>query len=51
MPFLFICNPIHGDFSNKPENLVENVISQGLCEYDNWVPSLYVKRGDSTARA
>ena len=42
MPFLFICNPIHGNFSKKPENLVDNVISQGLCEYDNWVPSLYV---------
>ena len=42
MPFLFICNPVHGDFSNDADGLITNVISRGLADYDNWIPALYV---------
>ena len=42
MPFLFICNPIHGDFSNNPDLLVDSVINQGLRDYDNWIPAFYM---------
>ena len=42
MKFLFICNPMHGDFSDNADRLAEAVISQGLSDYDNWIPALYV---------
>ena len=42
MPFLFICNPIHGTFAQRPDELINKVISRGLCDYDNWIPALYV---------
>lgn len=42
MPFLFICNPIHGDFSDDADGLARDVINQGLSDYDNWIPALYV---------
>ena len=35
MRFLFICNPIHGNFSDDANRLVREVISQGLSEYDS----------------
>ena len=47
MPFLFICNPKHGDFSSDTELLADEVINQGLSDYDNWIPALYVN--DTTA--
>lgn len=42
MPFLFICNPIHGEFNNNAVGLRVALIAQPLVDYDNWVPSLYV---------
>ena len=45
LKFLFICNPIHGDFSENADGLAAGVISQGLNDYDNWIPALYVKDG------
>ena len=45
MPFLFICNPIHGIFSDDADRLSREVISQGLVGYDNWIPALYVNEG------
>ena len=45
LPFLFICNPIHGDFSDDAGLLFGGVISQGLIDYDNWIPALYVDEG------
>lgn len=44
MPFLLICNPIHGDFSNDPNLLVNTpIIKDILQNRDNWVAALYVK--------
>ena len=42
MPFLFICNPIYGEFSHNPSLLVDSVINHGLKDYGNWVPSFYI---------
>ena len=42
MPFLFICNPRNGMFSDDADRLVTDVISRGLGDYDNWIPALYV---------
>ena len=42
MPFLFICNPIHGKFSSDHVGLRAALIDQALIDYDNWIPSLYV---------
>ena len=47
MPFLFICNPIHGNFSDDAKKLDRDVISKELSDYDNWIPALYVD-GEST---
>jgi hypothetical protein len=45
MPFLFICNPLYGEFANRPERLFTQLISKSLMEYDNWTPTLQVQRG------
>lgn len=45
MPFLFICNPRYGGFSNDADRLANDVISRGLVDYDNWIPALYVSEG------
>ena len=42
MPFLFVCNPIHGRFSGDAVGLREQLIDQELIDYDRWIPSLYV---------
>ena len=42
MPFLLVCNPIHGKFNDDVVGLRENLIEQVLTDYDNWTPSLYV---------
>lgn len=42
MPFLLICNPIHGKLSDDSDQLNKQVISQGLSDYDNWIPALHV---------
>ena len=42
LPFLFICNPIHGRFSGDADGLFREVISRDLIDYHNWIPSLYV---------
>ena len=42
MPFLFICNPIHGQFNDNASGLSTDPINQALIDYDNWTPSLYV---------
>jgi hypothetical protein len=42
MPFLFICNPYHGVFTNNAEELFTSLISETLMEYDNWTPALQV---------
>ena len=41
MPFLFICNPIHGEFRDDAAGLRTDLINQSLLD-DNWTPSLYV---------
>ena len=41
MPFLLVCNPIHGKFSDDA-GLCERFIERALTDYDNWTPSLYV---------
>ena len=43
MPFLFICNPIHGRFNADHVGLRSSLIGQVLIDYDNWTPSLYVR--------
>ena len=43
MPFLFICNPIHGEFSYNVNQLKEKIIKWQLIEYNNWIPTLYVR--------
>ena len=45
MPFLFICNPRHGKFSNDADKLANEVISRALIDYNNWNPALYVTEG------
>lgn len=42
MPFLLICNPIHGDFVNDSKQLSKEVITSCLDDYNNWSPTLYV---------
>ena len=42
MPFLFICNPRHGDFSDNHDGLKDEIINWSLHEYDRWRPSLYI---------
>ena len=42
MPFLFICNPIHGEFRDDSAGLKRHLIDQVLIDYDNWIPSFYV---------
>ena len=44
MPFLFICNPLHGTFAGHAGRLFTELISEGLLEYDNWTPTLQVER-------
>ena len=45
MPFLFVCNPLHGEFARRPEQLFTQLISESLMEYDNWIPALQVQLG------
>ena len=45
MPFLFICNPIYGEFSHNTRELSNSIINPILKDYDNWVPALYVDEG------
>ena len=42
MPFLFICNPIHGKFRDNAAGLRTDLIDEALIDCDNWTPSLYV---------
>ena len=42
MPFLLVCNPIHGKFSDDAVGLRDQLIGQELIDYDHWMPSLYV---------
>lgn len=44
MPFALVCNPSHGNFANRAQRLFADIISEGLMEYDNWVPALQVQR-------
>ena len=44
MPFLFICNPRHGEFVGNAERLASEIVTQGLNDYENWIPALYVDR-------
>lgn len=47
MPFVFVCNPSHGEFSDSSERLFAEIISENLMEYDNWKAALQVNRGSS----
>jgi hypothetical protein len=49
MPFLFICNPFHGDFKQDSESLFNDLINAELMEYDNWIPALQLVHGTSVA--
>lgn len=40
MPFLLICNPSYGDFRRHHQRLYDELISEVLSEYDNWIPAL-----------
>ena len=42
MPFLFICNPIHGDYQNDRVGLRRDLITPNLKGYTNWTPALYL---------
>jgi len=51
MPFLFICNPRHGDFK-KPDShqsLYNDLINPQLSEYDNWIPAYQLFSGTTGA--
>lgn len=48
MSFIFICNPIHGDFPHDPKKLEDMAISLELSDYGNWIPALYIR--ESTAQ-
>ncbi len=50
MPFLFICNPIHGEFKDNAAGISTGLINQTLIEYDNWTPSLYVIDGQKAVQ-
>ena len=47
MPFLFICNPRYGDFSDNHDGLRDEIINWSLHEYNNWKPSLYINKATS----
>ena len=49
MPFMLICNPIHGDFVDDPIGLNQDLIGDYLLDYPGWIPAMYVKQ-DSTSR-
>lgn len=44
MPFLLICNPMHGEFVNRVDDLFSELIENDLMEYDNWTPVIQVGR-------
>jgi len=48
MPFLFVCNPSHGQFAQQANSLFTQIISEGLMEYDNWTPAFQVRRDTSS---
>jgi hypothetical protein len=39
MPFLFVCNPLYGDFKDTHQALYDELINPQLGEYDNWIPA------------
>jgi hypothetical protein len=47
MPFVFVCNPLHGEFAEAPEHLFSGITSEVLMEYDNWTPAFQVRRDSS----
>ena len=49
MPFLFVSNPVYGDFANNSELLFTDLTSEALLEYDNWTPALQVNVNSTTA--
>lgn len=49
MPFLFICNPLNGDFENESERVYTALIAEMLMEYDNWTPTFQVQRDSARA--
>jgi hypothetical protein len=49
MPFLLICNPLHGDFARRSERLFTQLVSEVLMEYDRWTPTLQVERESRSA--
>jgi hypothetical protein len=42
MPFLFVCNPSYGEFTNDSDALFNELTNEALMEYDNWTPALQV---------
>jgi len=44
MPFLFICNPGNGHFTDDTEGLRRSLIDPELTGYNNWTPALIVRR-------
>ncbi len=42
MPFLFICNPRHGQFVGDVDGLINKVVNPVLVDYDNWIPTLHI---------
>jgi hypothetical protein len=50
MPFLLICNPLCGEFEGNPDALFGGVMAEvSLMEYDNWTPTLCIRRESSAA--
>jgi hypothetical protein len=48
MPFVFITNPIHGEFAGDEDSLYAAFTVGGpLDEYDNFIPALYISRNTS----
>ena len=42
MPFLLICNPIHGKLSTRDDLLVNSELELALRDYEYWIPTLCV---------
>ena len=45
MPFLFICNPIHGTYQDDRESLRRDLIYTCLNGNHNWTPTFYLNGG------
>jgi hypothetical protein len=45
MPFMFVCNPLQGEFARDENRLFAEITSEILMEYDNWIPTIQIAEG------